>query len=503
VILAGVDWVAQRANTFEVANMSLGGGRSQAMNDAVKAGTQAGVVFVVAAGNSGYDAAGYSPASEPTALTVSALADTDGLPAGFGPMATTWDADETLAYFSNFGEIVDVCAPGVDIYSTYLMSKGGYRSASGTSMAAPHVAGAAALYIARQGLTKTAEGVEAVCAAIRDSGWQPGHYACFYDFIWYECRFDDFAEPLLNVPNLLYWNEAATVSLVTPADATKVTGTVTVQATTTASSATAMQFYLDGQMIGRGCGWLGRLDLDWDTTLSADGVRTLVAVATDGVAQLAGKASLVGVNNGGTVRPSVRMLEPYFDPDPWWYPILVSNVTDVTVSVLSLSPLATVELVYGDALLGQATPADGRWVFSWDTTQSPEGEAMLMAVATDTDGAQGNEPGRAGLRDQPHRRSRPERPPRLSGISALDLRGNTWTAKVRVTIHDSTHAPAAGATVHGTWSVGGTAAPLVTDETGRCIFTSEALSKKVANVTFTVTTWFRRPSRSGSSTILH
>ena len=217
VILAGIDWVAQRAATFEVANMSLGGGYSQAVNDAVKAGTQAGVVFVVAAGNSGWDAANYSPASEPTALTVSALADTDGLPAGFGPLTQDMDPDETLAWFSNYGEIVDVCAPGVDIYSTYLLSRGGYTTMSGTSMAAPHAAGAAALYLARHGLSKTAAGVEAVCAAIRNSGWQAGHYAHFYDFIYYEIRFDDFAEPLLNVPNLLYWNDAETVSLVTPA----------------------------------------------------------------------------------------------------------------------------------------------------------------------------------------------------------------------------------------------------------------------------------------------
>ncbi len=484
VILAGVDWVAQRADTFEVANMSLGGRYSQAMNDAVKAGTQAGVVFVVAAGNSAYPAAWYSPASEPTALTVSALADTDGLPAGFGPMATTWDADETLAYFSNFGEIVDVCAPGVDIYSTYLMSKGGYTTMSGTSMAAPHAAGAAALYIARQGLTKTAEGVEAVCAAIRDAGWQPRHYACFYDFIWYECRFDDFAEPLLNVPNLLYSNEAATVSLVTPADARKVTGTVTVQATTTASSATAMQFYLDGLMIGEDADGSDGWALNWDTTLNADGVRTLVAVATEGTAQLAGKARLVGVNNQGTLRPSVRMLEPYFDPDPWWYPIIVSNVTEVAVSVLSLGPVATVELVYGNALLGQATPSDGNWVFTWDTTQSPDGEAMLMAVATDTDGAQA-----MSLEGPVLVTNNIVIPDPSIHLGYLEwgrsTSGGTWTAKVRVTIHDVVHAPVAGATVHGTWD-GVAATPLVTDETGRCIFSTD-LPKNVKNVTFTLT----------------
>ena len=191
-VVGGIDWVVQRADTIEVANMSLGGGKSQAINDAVKAGTSAGIVFVVSAGNSSWDAANYSPASEPTALTVSALADTDGLPGGLGGLTQDYDLDETLAWFSNYGQVVDVCAPGVEIYSTYLVSRGGYTTMSGTSMAAPHVAGAAALYIAHHGLDKSAAGVEAVCAAIRDSGWHLGHYAYFYDWLYFDAVFDAF-----------------------------------------------------------------------------------------------------------------------------------------------------------------------------------------------------------------------------------------------------------------------------------------------------------------------
>jgi subtilisin family serine protease len=114
-VLGGIDWVVQRAGTIKIANMSLGGGFSQAINDAVKAGTSAGIVFVVAAGNSGDDAANYSPASEPTALTVSALDDNDGLPGGLGGLTMWGEYDDTLAQFSNYGQIVDVCAPGVAI----------------------------------------------------------------------------------------------------------------------------------------------------------------------------------------------------------------------------------------------------------------------------------------------------------------------------------------------------------------------------------------------------
>lgn len=145
-IVAGIDWVARNAARIEVANMSLGSsGFSQAMYDSIKGAVNAGVAFAVAAGNDDANASGYSPGGFDNVLSVSALADFDGVPGGLGSPTCRTDVDDTLADFSNWGSAVDIAAPGVCIYSTYPVEKGSYATISGTSMASPHAAGALAL----------------------------------------------------------------------------------------------------------------------------------------------------------------------------------------------------------------------------------------------------------------------------------------------------------------------------------------------------------------------
>jgi len=152
-ILAGIDWVVQHGG-IDVINMSLGGsGVDQSYETAIANANAAGVTVVVAAGNSDADANFYSPAFAPHAITVSALADFDGRSGSphASPTCRT-DQDDTLADFSNWGTAVDIAAPGVCITSTYPIEKGSYGTISGTSMASPHVAGAAAL-LASTGMT--------------------------------------------------------------------------------------------------------------------------------------------------------------------------------------------------------------------------------------------------------------------------------------------------------------------------------------------------------------
>jgi subtilisin family serine protease len=129
-VIAGVDWVTANAIKPAVANMSLGGGASPSLNQAVANAVAAGVTFAVAAGNSTANACNSSPSGEPSAITVGAT--------------TTSDA---LASYSNYGTCVDINAPGSSITSDWIGSATATNTISGTSMASPHVAGAAALYL--------------------------------------------------------------------------------------------------------------------------------------------------------------------------------------------------------------------------------------------------------------------------------------------------------------------------------------------------------------------
>ncbi|MEY4628171.1 MAG: hypothetical protein RLZZ595_497 [Bacteroidota bacterium] len=130
-VAAGLDWAVQNhTNRPAVGNMSLGGGVSTVIDDAVIRCIDDGIVMVVAAGNSTANASNSSPARVSRAITVGATTSTDG-----------------LASYSNFGAVVDILAPGSSISSAYFSSSTSTASLSGTSMASPHVAGASVLYL--------------------------------------------------------------------------------------------------------------------------------------------------------------------------------------------------------------------------------------------------------------------------------------------------------------------------------------------------------------------
>ncbi len=191
-IIAGIDYVTAHASQIDVVNMSLGCEcTSSALNSAISRAINAGVVFAVAAGNSAKDAKTFSPANHPDVITVSALSDFNGQPGGGAGSTCRSDVDDTFADFSNYGQAVDIAAPGVCIFSAW--KNGGTNTISGTSMASPHVAGAAALYLATHSKPATAGEVAAVKQALINEAWvQNGTNGFSGDK-------DSYKEPVLNV----------------------------------------------------------------------------------------------------------------------------------------------------------------------------------------------------------------------------------------------------------------------------------------------------------------
>ncbi|HUC32856.1 MAG TPA: S8 family serine peptidase [Ilumatobacteraceae bacterium] len=309
-ILNGIDWVTARASTIDVVNMSLAGQFSDSTFDqAITNSVAAGIVYVVAASNEGQDAGSYSPANHPSVLTVSAIADSDGLPGGVGGAPSCRaDQDDTFADFSNFGSVVDIAAPGVCIRST--MPGGTYGLASGTSMATPHVAGLVARYLVAQGLDpSTASGVASVRNAIVGSGLpQAG-----------TCGFtgdpDLFAEPLaflnatvlggdgscggggpINTPPTIAWS--------TPSAGAVVSGTVAVSAIVTDPDGAAADLRVNGGAWQPMAAVGGDVfSATWDTTTSPEGPATLEIRGVDGAGSMSFSARSVTVDNVAAPTP--------------------------------------------------------------------------------------------------------------------------------------------------------------------------------------------------------
>jgi len=212
--IAALDYVVQVHPPKSVVNMSLGGAASPATDTAVRNVVGAGVTVVVAAGNENQDACNVSPAREPTAITVGASTKTDA-----------------RASFSNYGSCVDLFAPGFDIRSAWINGSSAINTISGTSMASPHVAGAAALYVAQNAGATPAQ----VAAGLTQSASQ------------------NKLSGVAGSPNLLLYTtfgapSSGDVRITSPADGAQVASSFIV--TVDAPNARSVVLAIDGTMIG-------------------------------------------------------------------------------------------------------------------------------------------------------------------------------------------------------------------------------------------------------------
>lgn len=404
-VIEGIDYVTANAADIEVANMSLGGtGTSDAFRTAIANSVNAGVVYVVAAGNSGKDVYGDDgvfgtsddiiPAAYPEVAAISAFSDTDGQPGGNGPLSW-WGGDDinsdgvddgeddSFAFFSNFsasvvadnpvtspGAAIDLLLPGVDILSTW--KDGEYNTISGTSMASPHGAGLAALYIAENGRATDAAGVSAIRQALIDGGLA-----------------QDGADGLthLNDPDShwehLGWASSAvgdppTVAVTNPLDGATVSGTIdiTADASDPDGSVTQVEFFVDSASIAADTDGSDGWSASWDSTTVSDGSHSISAEATDNDGNTASDSVTVEVDNVDDL-PEVALTDPA-DGDT------VSGAVTVTADASDDRGVSQVEFFVDASSIGVDTDGSDGWSASWDTTAYADGDHNVTAEATDT-----------------------------------------------------------------------------------------------------------------------
>jgi subtilisin family serine protease len=250
-LLGGLDWITVNHIKPAVANMSLGSDAFQVFDDAVAAAIAAGVTFVVSAGNEGIDACGKSPARLPQAITVGAT-----------------DTEDTRAYYSNYGTCVDIFAPGDGINSAWPESDTATNVTSGTSMAAPHVAGAVALYLEGHPNATPAEVHEEIISRSTRNVVE---------------------DPYIGSPNLLLHSACMgstdsvkpEVVLTAPAEGSMLANTVTLSATATDDvNVTKVEFFVGNQLIAVDS--TPPYSYPWNTNSVGNGTYTLTARAHDG-----------------------------------------------------------------------------------------------------------------------------------------------------------------------------------------------------------------------------
>lgn len=450
------------ADGAKVINMSLGGPEnSQAMYDAVQDAWNAGLVIVAGAGNDGTTAEFY-PAAFPNVISVAAF-----------------DEDHRRASFSNYGSWVDISAPGNVIMSSYPMlacgaadvpgDTGCYTWLSGTSMATPHVSGAAALVWSRSDVTTNSQVVDILLGSADRQGVD-------------SVRLDSWTiHGGLNLHNAMSYGLS---NLPPVADA--------------GPDRTIVDSGADGQE-------LVTLDAgassDSDGTIASyewrEGGTVVGLVATAEVWLSVGTHTLtltVTDDDGATATDSVVIT---VNPPPNAPPVanagadrIVTDTNGDGFEMITLNGTASSDsdgtIVAYEWFLGNVVIATG----ATPTVSFPVGPRTLMLRVTDDDGATASDNVEVTVNAPP---PPPPLPPPPASVHVGDLDGASvgnksgWTARVTVTVHDASHQVVAGATVTGSWS-GGTSGPAtcVTGTNGWCVLSSSEMRKRSGTTAFAV-----------------
>jgi len=384
-LISGVDYVTANAASIEVANISAGFvGTSSALRTAIQNCVAKGVVVVAAAGNNVQDVYGADgtfgtaddtiPAAFPEVITVSSMNDSDGVA---GSSATYWWED-CMSSYSNFGRKVDLAGVGTTT-STALMVKGGYGTQfTGTSLAAAHVSGAAALYVAANGRATTASGVAAIKQALvaageAQSAWGPADTR----------DLDSFHEPLVNAsggtsgPPPPPPNNRPTVSISSPAPGSTFSSGAAISFSGAASD-------LEDGNLSANLVWTSSIDgqigagSSFSRVLSG-GTHTVTASVTDSG----------GLTGSATVTFTVQGAPP--PPTPQLDVIVATDkpayVNKNTVSII-VSVTDGVKAISGVTVTAQVTAAKGS-VKSYSGTTGANGVAVFSYAINSKSGGTG------------------------------------------------------------------------------------------------------------------
>jgi subtilisin family serine protease len=346
-VVAAIDWVTGSAQGPAVAVLSLGAPASPALDAAVEGSIAAGITHAVAAGNTGSDACALSPARVPATLTVGATG-----------------AGDSVTLFSNQGSCVDLFAPGEDVPSAWIGSDTATRVESGTSMAAPHVAGVAALHLEANPSATPAEVAGAITANATAAGL--GFLIGSPDRLLYSAFVRDLTPP--------------SAAIGAPAPGALVRGTVQVTAAAADAGGVAeLEIWAGGDLLGAGTATT--LAAAWNTAAGPDGSATLVARAVDAAGN-GGESAPVTVTVDNTP-PACAISSPA--PGTAFRRRL-----DVAVSASDANGVRRVDLYASGTLVASDTTAPYQLTF--DARGFPRGTYTLVARAMDAAGNLGPSP---------------------------------------------------------------------------------------------------------------